>query len=146
MKLDLVVSKGRRFIPATPEDREKSRALQPGDILHIRIAKPRNGDHHRKFRALVAFVADHHPYFRNQTDLMVELKLRTGHYREHIKRDTGELIFVPLSTSYDEMDEGEFIEWSGRAKRVIFEQLLPEFTERDKRRLEAEIDGWVAWN
>lgn len=145
MKLDLVVSPGRRFVPATDEDREKARALRPGDILPVRIRKPRNGDHHRKFRALVAFVADHHPKYRSQADVMVELKLRTGHYREFIRRETGEMIYVPLSTAFDEMDEGEFVLWSGKAKEVIFDHMLPGFTARDKRRLEGEIEAWQRW-
>ena len=76
---------------------------------------------------------------------MLEVKIRTGHYREFIRAGTGEVVFVPLSTSFDDMDEGEFIEWSGRAKRVIFDELLREFKPADLRRLDAEIERWTAW-
>jgi hypothetical protein len=109
------------------------------------MTKPRNGDHHRKFMALVAFVAEHHPTYRDVGDVMVELKLRTGHYDHYVRRATGEVVFLPKSIAFDEMDEADFIVWSGKAKQVIFDKMLPEFTERDRARLGEEIDAWCAW-
>lgn len=145
MKLNLVVSPGRRFVPATDEDRDKARALPVGSLLPVSIRVPRNYKHHCKFRALVTFVADYHSKYRSTEDVMLELKLRTGHYKEYIRASTGEVVFIPLPTNFDEMDEGDFIAWSAKAKKVILEQLLPDFSERQKKRLDREIEEWSEW-
>lgn len=147
MKLNLIVSPGHRYVPATQDDREKARALQVGDILPVSIRKPRNGDHHRKFMALVGFVASHHPTFRKFSSaepLLYFLKMETGHYVVFEKAD-GEVIRIPRGINYDDMDEGEFVAWSARARRILLDDLLPGFTERDKQRLAFEIDSWFAW-
>lgn len=145
MKLYLIVTKSRHIVPATPEDRAKLRALKPGDMIPCRITKPRNGDHHRKFMALVSFVAGHHPLYRDVESLLVELKMRTGHYDHYVRRSTGEIVYIPKSIAFDEMDEGDFIIWSAKAKEAIFTHFLPEFTERDRARLWREIEDWHAW-
>lgn len=144
MKLQLTVSPGRRFVPLTDEDREKGRTLPVDAVLTAHVRVPRNPKHHAKFRALVSFVADHHPIWRTPAAVMLELKLRTGHYAEHI-RETGEVIFVPLPTNFDEMDEGDFVVWSAKAKRVILEHMLPGFRDADLSRLERELDEWAEW-
>lgn len=145
MKLALVVTPSRHIVPASHEDRVKVRALRPGDVLPVRITKPRNGDHHRKFMALVAFVAAHHPTYRSVEDVKTELKLRTGHYDHYVRRATGEIVYIPKSIAFDEMDEGDFAVWSAEAREVIFAQMLPEFTARDRERLAQEIESWHAW-
>lgn len=145
MRIELVVTKSRHIVPASPDDRARVRTLRPGDILPVRITKPRNGDHHRKFMALVAFVAEHHPHYRSVPDVLVELKMRTGHYDHYVRRLTGEVVYIPKSIAFDEMDEGDFAIWSAQAREIIFSAMLPEFTARDRERLALEIDGWCAW-
>jgi hypothetical protein len=145
VNLYLVVTPSRHIVPASPEDRAKLRAFKPGDMLPCKFTKPRNGDHHRKFMALVSFVASHHPSYRSVDALLVELKMRTGHYDHYVRKHTGEVVYVPKSISFDEMDEGDFIVWSARAREVLFAEMFPEFTERDRERLHAEIEGWLAW-
>lgn len=139
------MSPGRRFVPASDEDRAKARTIPVGVVCPVDIRVPRNYKHHAKFRALVSFVAGHHPRFRTEADVMLELKLRTGHYTEHIRASTGEVIFVPLPTNFSEMDEGEFVAWSAKAKQVIVSELLPEFRPADIQRLERELDEWSDW-
>lgn len=144
MKLQLTVSPGRRFVPLTDEDRAKARTLPVDAVLTVHVRVPRNPGHHKKFRKLVGFVADHHPIWRTAAGVMYELKLRTGHFAEHI-RETGEVIFVPLPTNFDEMDEGDFVVWATKAKRVIAEDMLPGFRDDDIQRLDRELDDWTEW-
>lgn len=142
-----MVSKGRHIVPASDEDRAKLRAFKPGDALLVKMGKPRNADHHRKFMALVAFVAEHHPTFRRyrtSKPLLHFLKMETGHYDEYVRED-GEIIRIPKSIAFDEMDEADFIVWSEQARRILLDDLLPGFTQRDKQRLEREIEGWHVW-
>lgn len=145
VNLLLVLTKSRHVVPATDEDREKLRAFKPGDVLPCKFTKPRNGDHHRKFMALVSFVAAHSPTYRDRAVLLVELKMRTGHFDLYVRRATGEVVYIPKSIAYDEMDEGDFIVWSAKARELLLSEFLAEFTDADKRRLHAEIDGWLAW-
>lgn len=148
MKLYLVMSPGRRLVPASDEDRAKLRAFRPGDMLPVRVTKPRNGDHTRKFFALLRFVAEHHPRMRSTESLLIELKMLTGHYDHYIRQDTGEVVYMPKSISFDEMDEGDFIVWSAQARELIFSRFIPELTstKRDRARFEHEIEQWLAWN
>lgn len=96
--------------------------------------------------ALVAFVAEYHPKYRGDTaSLLVELKMRTGHYDHYIRRATGEVVYIPKSIAFDEMDEGDFTLWSAKAREILFAEFLPEFSERDRDRLHNEIEGWYAW-
>lgn len=137
----------RHIVPASDEDRQKLRALKAGDMIPCKFTKPRNGAHHRRFMALATFVADYHPKYRGDlASFLVELKLRTGHHDHYVRRDSGEVVYIPKSIAFEEMDEGDFIAWSTKAREVIFAQFLPEFTERDRARLAREIEGWLAWN
>ena len=148
MRLTLVLTRGRHIVPASDEDRAKLRAFKPGDTLQVKQSKARNYAHHAKFMALVTFVAEHHPLFRrfhNKEPLLHYLKDATGHYTSYVKPD-GELVKIMGSISFDEMDEGDFIIWSAQAKQIMLDELLPGFTDRDKQRLEQEIEGWMAWN
>lgn len=145
MKFFLVKTPSGRLVPASDEDREKIRALRPGDMVPVKIGKPRNGDHHRRFMALLTFVAEHHPTYRTVDPLLIELKMRTGHYDHYIRRATGEVVYIPKSIDFESMDELDFVVWSKHARQVIYDEFLHDFTERDKRRLSAEIDHWLAW-
>lgn len=119
-------------------------------MVPVELRKARDGTHHRRFMMLVSFVVDHHPAFDGMhpsaatTLLLDKLKMATGHYRHHIL-DTGEIIYQPLSISFDAMDEGEFAVWSAKAREVIHAKYLAEFTPWDKVRLAREIDSWLAW-
>lgn len=144
MKIYFVLTKSRHVVPASDDDRAKLRTMKPGDMIPCRITKPRNGDHHRKFMALVQFVAEHHPKFRSVESLLIELKMRTGHYDHFVRRD-GDVVYIPRSIDFEAMDEGDFAVWSAKAREILFAQFLPEFTARDRMRLAQEIDGWVRW-
>jgi hypothetical protein len=71
------------------------------------IRRARNPDHHRKGFALIKLIFDSQEKYRTIEDLLVELKLQTGWYREHI-RANGEIIYVPKSISFADMDQLEF--------------------------------------
>lgn len=128
---------------ATTEDREKLRAWKAGEAVRVKLAgKPRNYKHHAKFMSCVSFIAETHPTFRkfhSQAPLLYFLKEQTGHF-DFYTMANGDVIKVPRSISFDEMDEGEFIAWSGEAKKVMAELLMhvPKAYER-------EAADWIAW-
>jgi hypothetical protein len=125
MKLDLLITQRRHIIPATPEDAEKLRSLPSQTIFPVVVNRPRNGDHHRFFMAVVALVAENHPSYDSTETLLRELKYRTHHFDEYVTRG-GAVIYEMRSISYSEMDEGDFTIWSNKALDVLFGEIWPE--------------------
>jgi hypothetical protein len=123
MRLDLIKTQ-RRIQPATEQDEERLRLVRVGDLLPVSIKKPRNGRDHRRFWALVRFIRDNHDRLHTDEAVVLELKLRAGHYREHIT-GYGEILFVPKSISYDEVDQTEFLDFYQKALRAACTELLP---------------------
>lgn len=141
MRLDLVLTPKRRIAPATSRDEERLRIFRPGDLLPVRVTKPRNGGNHRRFFALLQFIADNHPRYNTVDAALLELKVRAHHYDEYITRD-GEIVFVPRSIAYDEVDEAEFREFFDRCIDVAASDLLDGVPAK---RLNRYIDGVVAF-
>jgi hypothetical protein len=141
VKLNLVMSPRRIIVPATAADREHIRIVQAGDVMPVNVRKVRNGDHWRKFMALCAFVAENHPRFQNIDEVTSFLKYATKHFTPMFCPD-GSVLPLLKSIAFDAMDEGEFREWSAKAKAVIFDDLFPTL---DRSLLESEITAWQAW-
>lgn len=97
----------RSLVAAYENDEESLRSLKPGNMYKCDIRRARNPDHHRKGFALINLIFNSQERYRTVEDLLVELKLMTGWYREHI-RPNGELIYVPKSISFADMDQIEF--------------------------------------
>ena len=132
----------RVIVPATERDAERLKVFKPGDLLPVSVRKPRNGDHHRKFMALVAFVAHHHPKYDDVESVLRLLKYWTHHFDETVTPG-GKIVYEMRSISWREMDEGEFREWSGKAREVVFTRLFPDIP---RERIEDELDEWLRWN
>lgn len=145
MNIDLVMTPRRHIVPATEQDKDKLRIIRAGDLLPCVLSKsPRNGDHHRKFMALAQFVAENHPRYQTIEDVLVQLKVRTGHAKT-LFTDAGRVFYELRSISWREMDEAEFVQWSEKAKRVVFDELFPQFTNADEERVDGQIREWLAW-
>ena len=95
------------LLPAHANDEEAFESLKLSNMYKCDIRRARNPDHHRKGFALIKLIFDSQEKYRTIEDLLVELKLQTGWYREHI-RANGELIYVPKSISFADMDQLEF--------------------------------------
>ncbi len=141
MRIDLRMNERRYIVPATLEDAERLKRVRPGDLLPVTIRQPRNGDHHRKFMALVGFVADNHPLYSSNDDVLRVLKYRTHHFNETVTR-SGRIIYEMRSIAWDAMDEGEFVEWSTKARAVLFDELWPEMP---RSKIEQEMAEWEKW-
>lgn len=145
MKLDLLITKRRTIIPATPEDAERLRAIPSDMLLPVQVKLVRNGAHWRKFMALVAIVAENHPKFAHVDDVIRELKLRTGLAKEYITLE-GRVIYELGSISHEAMDEGEFREWSIKARQIIKDEYFPtmeaQALDDETRRRLAEWERW----
>lgn len=151
MQVALAKTRSGHIIPATDDDRLKLRAWKPGDVVIVKASRPRNLDHWRKFMALVAFVYERHPRLRTMPmsddgkhPVLELLKILTGHVFTIINPSTGEAHISPKSVSFYDMDEGDFIAWSAKAKPHLLD-LMEQFPERTKTRHGEEIDSWTHW-
>jgi hypothetical protein len=125
VKLNLVIGKQRRIGGVNEPDVEQLRKLPIGTLLPVQLKKPRSAANHRRFFALCQFIVDNHPRFDTVEQVLLELKIRAGHYDEHITQE-GEVIFVPRSISYEEMEELDFGSFFQKSVHAVCTQLLPD--------------------
>ena len=130
MKLAVVKTGPRMIAPADPEAEAWINGVGIGEMFFVEPARPRNPKHHRLAFALFQFVLDSTDRFANVEQLLLWLKIQTGHYQEHIEAD-GRLVFVPKSISFASMTEDAFRDWHAKAMEVIRRELLPEMSEAD---------------
>lgn len=110
--------------PVLELDAERLKRFKVGEPFRAEVRKPRNGQHHRLGMGMLQWVFDNQDRFDQFEDFLVEIKLRTGHYREHITL-RGKVIYVPKSISFERMDEVEFGEWRSRAVDVVLKYFMP---------------------
>lgn len=108
-------------------DGERLKRFKIGEPFKIKAVKPRNGKHHRLGMGMLQWVFDNQERFDTFEDFLVEIKLRTGHYREHLTL-RGKIIYVPLSIAFENMDEVEFGEWRSKAVDVVLKHFMPDMS------------------
>ena len=87
---------------------EALRKIKVGEVVQCEITRPRNLAHHRKFWALLNVFWQATGDWSSTYGVLIELKVRLGHVQEVLLRDTGELVRVPKSISFAQMDQTEF--------------------------------------
>jgi len=100
------------FIPAFDSDYEEAKKIGNGNTIEATIKKKRNILFHRKYFALLKCIFHNLPEkyndsIRNIDDLLVAVKFATGHIRKVFGLN-GEVNEIPLSISFDKMDDYEF--------------------------------------
>lgn len=90
---------------------EALRKIKVGEIVQCEITRPRNLAHHRKFWALLNVFWQATGDWSSTYGVLIELKVRLGHVQDVLIRETGELVKVPKSISFANMDQGEFDEF-----------------------------------
>ncbi len=99
-------------------DADALKKIKIGEVVKAEITKPRNVKFHRKFMALMQLVFENQTQYAVFEDLLIEVKLKTGHYTEHITTN-GVLIYVPKSISFASMDEYEFNDFYTKALNIL---------------------------
>ncbi len=117
------------LVPSLPVDEEILSKWKFGSVLECEVKKPRNSQFHRKFFALINVVYMNQEKYDIMDDLLVEIKLKTGHYQEHITTK-GEVIYLPKSISFSRMDNDEFSLFYSKAVDVILKHFMP-ITEKE---------------
>lgn len=120
----------------SPKDDAYLEKLGDGEVLECDTRKARHPEHHRKFFALLQQAFLNQEKFSNLTDLLIALKLKVGHYQEHVTAD-GRLVFVPKSISFARMGQEEF--------DVFYKSAVVALAElTDSEQVTAEADSIIA--
>lgn len=97
------------LIPASEHDEDQFIKLRVGSEYKADIKKARNVDHHRKGMRLVRDLFENQDGYESFEDLLTELKLQCGWYTHHVRLN-GEIVYLPKSISFADMDQTEFEE------------------------------------
>lgn len=108
--------------------------LKINEVVRVNYSKPRNYEHHKKFRAMINLVFSNQDKYETEEDLIIELKLRAGHYKEHLTL-RGKVIYVPESLSFENCDQIEFEKFYNKAINIC----LKYFIKADNEELIQEI-------
>ena len=95
---------------------DKLKDIPNGEYV-IDLRKHRNPKFHRKAFSLFQLCYENQDTYDLFEDLLVEIKLKTGWYTEHITTK-GALIYVPKSIAFEAMDEADFTVFYNKALDV----------------------------
>jgi hypothetical protein len=123
MKLTFLKSVGGVLLPSDDECIEAMNKIKNGTEIMIEYKQKRNVKFHRKAFALLNLVLKNQDKYSNINDLLVEFKLKSGHYEEHITTK-GKIIYVPKSIAFSEMDELEFNELYSKFIDIALQHLI----------------------
>lgn len=109
------------LVPADDAAREALAGIKVGTVVQVRVSRPRNINHHRKYWALCSAIASSiGAQSENVSDV---LKLRTGHFT--VVQTRTERIRLPRSISFAKMDQAAFDKFYQECARVLCEEFLP---------------------
>lgn len=136
---------------ATPADhdawtkfRRRLETMKPGTWVRMEWARPRNGRFHRKFFALLQLVAENSETYNTTEKALVAVKLVTGHFDLMLHPETGEIMQIPRSISYDSMEQDEFDRFYSAAIDGVLQHILPHLDkERAERLIDMIVEGWA---
>ena len=118
---------GTYLIPGSEQDAEKYDKLQKGEYI-VEVKKARNPAFHRKAFALINAMYENQERFDTMEDFRCELKIMTGSYKDYI-RQSGEVVYIPKSWSFADMDEIEFGELYGKLLSIAAKRFGDEFAD-----------------
>lgn len=98
---------GGVMIPSDEEVQEKMQKVENGTEVIVDIKFKRNPKFHRLAFSFLNLILKNQDQYKNLDDLLVEFKLKSGHYQEHITTK-GKMIYIPKSIAFDELDQIEF--------------------------------------
>jgi hypothetical protein len=116
VKLALRVDDAGKLDGLTPADcrgyarfKKKLLALRPGDTLSFEHRFPRSPKFHRLHFAMLGVLFDNQEQFAEYEDLRKWVEVGAGHCK-FVPGPKGRLVALPLSVSYESLDDAEFYE------------------------------------
>jgi len=131
--------------PADDEAREVFNSVKLGVPLLVQVKQERSIRQHRMLFKMLRLVHSNLPLdqqgaYPKVENLLDALKIQTGHVRTFTTL-SGEVIRVPASISFDEMDQGEFHQFFKSCVDAITEYLIVGLDQQD---LMSEVNNLLA--
>lgn len=147
----MLIRTERGLVGSTPDDqaawakfKRKLETMQVGKWLRLEFSSPRNGKHHRKFIALLNLITENSETYNTVEKALVAVKLCIGHFDLMADPQTGEILKVPRSISYESMPQEEFEVFYSAAIDAVLAYILPQFDRATADRLlDMIIEGWA---
>ena len=112
---------GRALVPATPYDLERCQRFKRGEMLKAdRLVKPRSLPMQGKYWACLAQFVAATECVPTADHLHNLIKMKNGYVTPAAMPD-GSLCWIPDSTAFDKMGDGEFLKFIKKADRWCLE-------------------------
>lgn len=98
--------------------------MEPGESFQLEYKRPRNLQHHRKFMALVAVCSQYSEVYDNHEKALIAVKIAAGHCDFVPHPISGELVALPKSISFANMDQTDFESFYEAAIQGILKHVL----------------------
>ncbi len=113
-------------------------SIAVGELVKVKLTRPRNLQHHRLFFAALQKVWENQDHFKSVDHLLFALKIRLGYVEEVVMRDGVHLL--PTSISFAKMDQTKFREFFDNATNFLCTEVIPGM---DKADLMAEVQEMI---
>lgn len=124
--------------------RRRLETMKPGTWLRFEWSSPRNGKHHRKLFALLQLVAENSEVYDTPEKALIAVKLCSGYFDLMADPQTGEIVKVPKSISYESMGQEDFDQFYSRALDGVLQHILPQMDKETAERLmDMVVEGWA---
>lgn len=128
MLINLVKRNGV-LMPSLPEDELALQSIKQGEIVAVKLTKPRNSAFNRKYFALLQIVVDNTDY--SNTDQILHLmKLKLGYF-DQIVNTNGKVVCIPKSISFAKMDSEKFNQFYNQSINIILRDFLPKWNNEN---------------
>jgi len=124
---------GCYLIPDNSDEQEKIALWANGDLIKCTTHKMRNPKFHRLVFAFLNFIFQNQERYETLDDLLIEFKLRSGYYNEHITTK-GVIVYVPKSISFENCDELQFRELYNKWIDIAIKYFVPKMTKLEVER------------
>lgn len=128
-KINLVKTLGG-LAGSTEQDRELLKAWRLGDVLRAEVRKPRNGQFHRKYFALLHLAFDNQERWERFDHFRTAVQIAAGHCETVIGFD-GSVNYQPRSISFGSIDQMEFERLYGEVKQVLMNEIFTGISEAE---------------
>lgn len=125
-----------RLVPDSESDEELLRKIAVGEVVRVKLQRPRNILFHRKFFALLDVAFQNQEKYTNREAFRAEVTILAGHFEVRY-RVNGDTVLDPKSISFAKMDEDAFAVFYQAAIDAILENFLP---GTDPESLQEEVD------
>jgi hypothetical protein len=96
------------LIPIDDAGKDALASLGVGEIVRVKLSRPRNLGHHRKFFSMIQLVFENQEKFPTLEHLLTAVKIEAGWYEDVPIEVSGKLVYLPKSISFAKMDQNQF--------------------------------------